>query len=354
MRSTIKELVTVQEGYFENEEEILLTLSQFASKVGKKVVVQIFEEPEVSEPHIVENELAINFLCTPKEYSSAITYSKVYDFKPDVHTDYQLYRIYITDESSYPGRIIFDHEGNQIAVIVKNTLYVLFNLNCFDEDDSVALNEQILNDYYLYLTQKRLFVKEMKNRSVDSQSGRFINQYSNAFRSKASDNLADVESKIKRLKTDLALNVRNRTILLETIRGIKQLDCEKISSIYDSLCRLSVTKKISIRGSKVYVPIGQVNIAHNSETHDIGRFEVVIDLEECEVMAINTTRTVEGYYHPHVTEEGECCLGNASVGISVLIGQLELDTLVLMMIEFLKSYDYSNCFLKISYWPVLS
>lgn len=258
-----------------------------------------------------------------------------------------------------PGTVILDQLENEVALIVGKTLYVLFDLPHKDGPQTIKILEMVLADYYLYLTDIKEFEKEMGRRKDMSVREKFLDIYKEALNGTDDfGGIKDFEEEILELRKKLSLVVRDRRVALEKKKNPssdgKTIEDEKIEAIFDRLCKLSTTGKISISGDEISIPVGQIDIEYDDVIHDIGEFEVIIDLEENTVSCVNKTRVIDMCFHPHVGDNGECCLGDASYGIGVLLGELELETVVLMMIEFLNSYSPDGAIpgAQIEEWPI--
>ena len=57
-----------------------------------------------------------------------------------------------------------------------------------------------------------------------------------------------------------------------------------------------------------------------------------------------------GFFHPHVTDSGQCCLGNYQKLISEFIFNGDFASAVSLMLEFLVNYNEANPYRKIEMW----
>lgn len=348
--------VTIERRKIDEADLIEPILNDFARKINKSLVVSCPHGHATESYRGHEDDLCIYFWSRPYEGEYEEHHlSRAYGFSLK---ESQGDGFLVDKDFLYPGTIITDPTGNEVALIVEKTLYILFDLPHNRGTSPDKILELILADYYLYLTDKEGFEKEIQSRLSKLPQERFIELYRNALEKVDEDEIEDFEGRICQLRTELSLAVRDRRIALEkkslVLVNDKIASDEKIERIFERLCKLSITGKITVSESIVVVPVGQIDIEFEGVVYDIGEFEVKIDLEDCSVLCVNKTRKINRCYHPHVEDDGNCCLGDASYGIGVLLGDLELETVVLMMIEFLKSYSPEGAYhdAEIEEWPI--
>jgi hypothetical protein len=349
--------IRIEERKIDEIELIEPILNAFVQKINRSLLVSC-PHGHIREPYDGrEYDLSIFFWSRPfeGEYSESHL-SRAYGFslKEDQRDCFQ-----VDKDFPYPGTIIYDRTGgSEVALIVEKTLYILFDLPHYGGTSPDKILELILADYYLYLTYKEGFEKEIQSRLSKLPHERFLELYRSALEGTHEDEIEEFEDRISQLRTKLTLAVRDRRIALEkksdTSAHDETVSDEKIERIYERLCKLSVTGKITVSEDMMVVPVGQIDIEFEGVVYDIGEFEIKIDLKNGGVLCVNKSREVNGSYHPHVDESGDCCLGDASYGIGVLLGELELETVVLMMIEFLKSYNPEGAYhgAEIEEWPL--
>lgn len=349
------------ESFHKNREDLIRPiLEDFAKKVGKTVYLRNvgcgYRVPYSSN----EYDLGI-FLFSMIESPEAgvemgMTYS-LYGVNLCSHQQKVITVSYI-DRLDY--RKIIAPSGDLVAVIVDRTLYILQNLdeNSFysgNQSNISKIWQAIFDDYALYFTNRAKFDRLMKSRLKAADMNNFVKLFKRTFDDADSSlSVEDYTQQINELKSTIANSVRERKKLLG--EPVAEVDASLATSLYQGLCKLSTTKKISVTSDGIVtVPVGQINIEYGDQVYDIGKFVVQIDLNENEVRCINLTRTIgESCYHPHVTSSGSCCMGNISSSVENLISDLELETLVIVMIEFLKSYNRGNPYTSICNWPVKS
>jgi hypothetical protein len=86
-------------------------------------------------------------------------------------------------------------------------------------------------------------------------------------------------------------------------------------------------------------------------TYEMGRYVISIPLGEGRLtIKPLDDNEVEGYPHPHVASDGAPCLGNLGATIAQLLGEGEHFQLVTTLLEFLRSYNPDNPYLRLERW----
>jgi hypothetical protein len=123
---------------------------------------------------------------------------------------------------------------------------------------------------------------------------------------------------------------------------------------YEALKRLSANGEIYVEKKMISIFAGQIDIEFKGVVYDIGEFEIQIfpDGEWGGIKCINLTREVDGYYHPHISDDGECCLGNISESVALLIGTMEYDVVIILMMQFLRTCYEDGWYHEVTNWPI--
>jgi len=69
-----------------------------------------------------------------------------------------------------------------------------------------------------------------------------------------------------------------------------------------------------------------------------------------EIRPEDDTYIMEGYPHPHISTDGTPCLGNIGASLAQLLGEGKIFEAVTLLLEFLRSYNPDNPYLKIERW----
>ena len=93
---------------------------------------------------------------------------------------------------------------------------------------------------------------------------------------------------------------------------------------------------------------GRIDVDH----YDLGRFEVQIefDTDRLTISQLEPDRVVEGYGHPHIDPHGSPCLGNIGVSLAKLLALKQYPPALVVIHQFLASYNEDNPYIKIERW----
>ena len=321
---------------------------KFAKKIGKDV--SIFS-PETPYRPRERQGIRINLYCSPVECEDDYELKDVYGFEL-ISDQTEAYELPV--ESEFPeGYRIIDSNGYEVAWISGNTLYILFNIACevWSDEKNYAnlILDLIIDDYYLYLTQPDLFAGEMAIR----QHRKFISAYRTGLAGASESSIKEMQSRINDISEALAGVVRDQKIL-----SLQETESEVFETqsheLFERLRSMSVGGRVKISDDRdnISIFVGQIDIKYEGVVYAIGEFEVGVDVSDCTVWFRNLTESVRGYAHPNIDHNDRFCLGDASYGVAVLWGNMEIDTIMSMMIQFLKTYNPKSCFKDIKEWPV--
>jgi hypothetical protein len=94
-----------------------------------------------------------------------------------------------------------------------------------------------------------------------------------------------------------------------------------------------------------------VEIAWCGSIYEMGRYVIRIPLGEGRLtIKSQDGHEAEGYPHPHVATDGAPCLGNMGATVAQLLGEGEHFQLVTTLLEFLRSYNPDNPYLRLERW----
>ena len=85
--------------------------------------------------------------------------------------------------------------------------------------------------------------------------------------------------------------------------------------------------------------------------YEMGRYIISIPLVEGRLtIKSQDGHEAEGYPHPHIATDGAPCLGNMGATVAQLLGEGEHFQLVTTLLEFLRSYNPDNPYLRLERW----
>ena len=97
---------------------------------------------------------------------------------------------------------------------------------------------------------------------------------------------------------------------------------------------------------------GPIEVEYCGMRYEFGCFFVEIPLGKgrLTITPEDQSHEVEGYSHPHLASDGAPCLGNAGSSIAQLRGEGKHFECVTLLLEFLRSYNPDNPYLRIERW----
>ena len=121
---------------------------------------------------------------------------------------------------------------------------------------------------------------------------------------------------------------------------------------FAKLVQVGVLGHIEVEGSGLTLIVNPLTIEHHSEEYRLGPFRVHLALQEnsIRIFGIDDAARAQGYWHPHVDTHGKPCLGNIGTPIWRAMGRSNLLDVVTALIEFLRSYNPDNPYVRLECW----
>ena len=143
-----------------------------------------------------------------------------------------------------------------------------------------------------------------------------------------------------------------QSIRLHDLLTVKRVE-RKAREDHQNLVRLLGRGLMSIQVTRgtLTLTTSPVEIAWGGVTYDMGRYTIAVPLGEGRLTIQPADgNEVEGYSHPHVATDGTPCLGNMGATVAQLLGEGEHFQIVTTMLEFLRSYNPDNPYLRLERW----
>ena len=130
--------------------------------------------------------------------------------------------------------------------------------------------------------------------------------------------------------------------------GIKnteqQLKAIKNNTYIEKVEFKKLTRKLRITTKDIYMTSPEIE----DDIRYLGKMQIDINLDNYAVRFMNLNNTRDNYWgeygpHPHVSSEGNACLGNLSDTLAIANEENNLYIAVLQCIGFLQTYDPSDC-----------
>jgi len=190
---------------------------------------------------------------------------------------------------------------------------------------------------------------EEYSRHVAAARERMVGEWRAAYRSNERE-LEDKGWEIRRLaEKNAELRQRIRLHDLLTRKQIQRKAREDHSGLVRLLGR--GLGSIEVENGVLRASTAPVEIIWEGLRYEMGRYEISVPLGEGRLtIKPRDGNEVEGFPHPHVNTDGTPCLGNVGTTVAQLLGEGEHFQLVTTLLEFLRSYNPENPYLRIEKW----
>ncbi len=345
--------VTAVGDNLEDLNTIKSVLSQFAKTQNINHIVVSNPHNRASEPIDEPGVLHIRFWSCPGSSSQRRVISSAFGTRLASNQE---------DAVQYSGigQEIVDDYGLIIGEYLPGTLYIHFDLP--HGDNVEYLLTRLLESFTVFNSNDPEKIQKMQAEIFARAEQRFVALCQNLTGFQKESIIEEIKTNddyLREAQEEIVNHTRRRKDLQNRLKIIYEIekngDTTSFKDQFSELSKISVTGKIQVSGKSIIVPVGQVDILHEDVLYDIGVFNVVIntDGQEDAVLCINNTRkAVDGaLYHPHVKSDGSCCLGSISEVITDLVSKGDYVSTVLIMTDFLGSYNEGSAYAKLNNFP---
>ena len=152
--------------------------------------------------------------------------------------------------------------------------------------------------------------------------------------------------------------IRKNAELRESVEAIKatghQRRRENALRAFGEMMRLTpqAYRTITFDETCLTAETNPIEIDHDDFRYDLGRFRIEIGFtnDTLEIRNLEPSRIIDGYHHPHVNNSGNPCLGNISLSLSKLLAGKQYVPALILVSQFLCSYNDENPYLRIEKW----
>lgn len=355
------QVVRRERGRFAEWSEVESVLTRYVRLLKRDIAVD-YPNRNPGEIESVGNALFIHvYACGPTEdwYCKRAIIKTAYGINLDSDQE---------DSLKPTNRLttVYDETGNAVAEFTANNIFILFNMGYGPH--SGELIDKIMEDYCRYSdptnpNAESNFKKLVMDRCEAASRKNFFKIYKGDLENRVENykqSLEEQKASILEIQSHLvrAIRRRERTLAEERVAEeiLRAFDPSVVESRFAAISKLAVGGSIRVTDYTIEIPLGQIDIDYEGETYDIGEFDLIINIDGDNggVECINKTRVVESCYHPHVSNDGECCLGNISDSIATLVGKMEFEVVVCLMIQFLKTCYEDGWMADVTQWPIKS
>ena len=287
------------------------------------------------------------------------TYSSKYASLAGVHLDHPK-RMCCPDPVPGLGPIIEDGEGQVIAQIVENTIYVL---TPFREKyaEPITRHDGVL-DRTLRICFEQMYkgLPKMNRARLSSAHNyqQFVRKRQDLFIERAKDELGELDEQIVRKRRQLQELMRDQQDLRRTLKALKMPSeaeqIEDLSSWKDISKDKRVTEVVTVDGH-VHVHTTEVIIEHENVRYNLGEFVIRIGVDGTIVVYGRKNRHKERISsHPHISDRGVPCFGNMSDALQEAIAEARIADAISMLVDWLfDGYDDEHTITPITDWKAM-
>ena len=246
---------------------------------------------------------------------------------------------------------IMSDEGVIIAEYIEeyNTIVFLFNIYNDTIYGGTKILLKTLEEHY---KQKELTEEDRRKREYDKKIKNIANKLSEAYKKRTNEQIQTItntEANIQYARSRLIQYNQQLKLHLEALEQYKTMEENAENKVKEELNNILSLDKIN--GVDVHDNMLIVNTkllyayTERGEMYKLSTYEISIDLDKgiinFECPEEDRRESFWGYkcMHPHISEIGEACFGNADATIAQLMADLELFALVTILINYLESIN---------------
>lgn len=264
---------------------------------------------------------------------------KIHDALLDTHTDYCIVE---------GGEHIKTAEGDIVATLVNDDLYVYLNIIDYQSNEMLSILEKIL-----------LKIKPIKSEHISYSKESYVDlckKNIDSFKHLTDQNLEKTKNALNEARELFVKANRSFDVLLKKSSSSSLKDVkDHFSKQYDMMIANPYIEKLGLTNTKIIAHTvnidAVVNGSKRTAKYDIGKFKITIDIETGDVKFTNYTRRVQGYNHPHIGVDGTPCLGSARISMAEFASYHEYGALLDMAIAFLLQINSFSTYTELEQWP---
>ncbi|MCP3685211.1 MAG: hypothetical protein GY861_21310 [bacterium] len=252
-----------------------------------------------------------------------------------------------TGDNSYD--YIYDEDsGNVIAVAKHGALYILVDI--MQSDNPTKLFEVILDNYLSCLSDSAGYRLKALEKMLDLFARGCISGYVGRYSRESSTMIAEINSLQAKLK-----GLLTRYNLVQKLLSSASPDVV-IREVKNGFNSISNPLIKGIRPYPLHVDIitDLITIKYLGYEYVMGTYCISVFADRVSALARYTVTDKTKLQHPHIAPDGNICYGNIAGTVDRLVSDNRYDVLVILVLDFLTSYNRSDAFGDISLWPRMS
>jgi len=259
------------------------------------------------------------------------------------------------------GIPIIEEAGWAVGELVEfDNLYIHHDLCHKGTDHELSIFRYLLEEVAAELSASPEKEAERQRKLAEASKKAYVRECERRLENSIAATRAAIEKGEKEIRdaqqriTELVRSCSGFQKKLEQLENSKAELEQSFALEFDKLEAIPGVKKVGVRNGLISIFTDEVDIEYNGKVYNVGAFRIDIYTNGSNggVRCFNLTRTVDGYCHPHIKENGECCLGNIAAGVAKLIGEYQYSVLAELMLRFIHSVNPSGWYISIERWPM--
>ncbi len=272
------------------------------------------------------------------------------------------------------GTLITDEDGNQVGKVMGDTIYIHYPLTkrraelMWGGKGPEELFRRILEEVVFEKTateeeraaRARVLAEKHRARHREEYV-KACNGRSRVILDEARETIEAAPSRVREYQQAIIKLIRESKDAQRRIIHLEEHQAEAAVAYakeFDSLVKIPKIRDVRVDDGviKVFTDILYCVDPRSKKRHEIGAFRIHLGLNGT-VRWHNLTRRVDGFgrdmHAPHVSSNGEACLGNMSEVVPQLIADYEFAVLAMLAIQFIESVNVDDVSgSRIDRWPV--
>lgn len=321
------------------QDDVKSVLSRYAEVLNKAIEVDRPGDWDHHPRTSTDGRLYIHILASPGR-TETVRMDRIYGHSIDRILALKPTDSYLT---------LYDYSNTPIAEYVDNNLYILFGFADIPSRIRAEILDNLLKD----------LVQNLKNYNSPDEIAKRLHRLFCHTGTASDTELRRLDDQLKELRADMIkkmIRYRMITSRRSVAQKIDEFFTEEMAiNMYEQLKVIGNGEELSIRGSEIHIPLGEIRINHDDKTYFIGDTVLVININGNNggIKCINSSGSQDGHPHPLADQQGNLYLGSISDSIAKLIGEMELVPVASIVAEYLHNYNESDARLTIDHWPTV-
>jgi gas vesicle protein len=245
-------------------------------------------------------------------------------------------KCFLSTERAGSSSVVYDNNASNLFYTINNDFYFCI----FSEDLDMKTAVEITRSSAERIKEKIISIRKVDAKLLKSTLEKnFVSQISK-YKSAIIQNNSLINSQNQNL-VDYHHQLNENIKLLENAEKAKKEimpEAEKRAKEINNLVP-KMYKKIYYDGTNLVAITNQIIVGFGDKYYDLGEFTVKIDLSNNGITALSDKPLTHRYPHPHISQSGVFCLGEAAKEIPKLLASQQYDLVFQLLHSLINSYN---------------